>query len=267
MATVYNLARHDRNGEFMNPSLQSLLQAVDADKARLDTAQPLPLHTLEALREQFTLGWTYHSNALEGNTLTLSETKDALEGAAAGGEPSRERLEAVNHRDAILYVEDIVAGNESLSVQHIQQIHRLLLKGIDETQAGRYRERNVPAAGACPAPIDCSQVPAQMAALIEWRAQAEKMHPLARAAELHTRFFKIHPFVGANRTIGRLLSNLDAMKAGYPPAIIRSDDRATYDHALEGACTTGDVSALTLLIAEATQRTLTTYLSCLGSGD
>jgi len=267
MATVYNLARHDRNGEFMNPSLQSLLQAVDADKARLDTARPLPLHTLEALREQLTLEWTYHSNALEGNTLTLSETKDALDAAAVAGEPSRQRFDAVNHRDAILYVEDIVAGDETLSMQHIQQIHRVLLKGIDETQAGRYREQNVPGGGTCPAPIDFSQVPAQVAALIDWRAHAEKMHPLARAAELHTRFVKIHPFMGANRTIGRLLSNVDVMKAGYPPAIILSEDRATYDYALEGACVTGDVSALTLLIAEATQRTLTTYLGRLGSSD
>lgn len=265
--TVYNLARHDRNGEFMNPSLQTLLQAVDADKARLDTARPLPLHTLEALREQLTLEWTYHSNALEGNTLTPSETKGALDGATVAGEPSQAQREAANHRDAIRYVEDIVAGNETLSVQHIQRIHRLLLAGIDDTQAGRCREQNVPATGTCPAPVDFSQVPAQLAALIEWRAHAEKMHPLARAAELQARFVTIHPFMGGNRTIGRLLSNLDLMKAGYPPAIIRGEDRATYDYALERACATEDVSALTLLVAEATHRTLTTYLGSLGAAD
>ena len=242
----------------------ALLQVIDADKATLDAARPLPAHTLASLREKLMLEWTYHSNAIEGNTLTLRETKVVLEGITVGGKSLREHFEATNHRDAILYVESIVGGDEALSEWQIKNIHSLVLKGIDHNEAGRYRQENVVIAGASTTPPDFLHLPEEMQALLEWHAKAGAMHPVERAAELHTRFVKIHPFVDGNGRTGRLLLNFELMKAGYPPAIIQKEDRLAYYDALDEACESGNYSAITQLVANAVQRSLDTYLGILG---
>ncbi|MGF6241595.1 MULTISPECIES: Fic family protein [Paraburkholderia] len=242
----------------------ALLQVIDADKATLDAARPLPAHTLASLREKLMLEWTYHSNAIEGNTLTLRETKVVLEGITVGGKSLREHFEATNHRDAILYVESIVGGDEALSEWQIKNIHSLVLKGIDHNEAGRYRQENVVIAGASTTPPDFLHLPEEMQALLEWHAKAGAMHPVERAAELHTRFVKIHPFVDGNGRTGRLLLNFELMKAGYPPAIIQKEDRLAYYDALDEACVSGNYSAITQLVANAVQRSLDTYLGILG---
>ncbi|MBY4725861.1 MULTISPECIES: Fic family protein [Burkholderia] len=248
----------------MDSSVSLLLEAVDADKAKLDAARPLPPHTLASLREKLMLEWTYHSNAIEGNTLTLRETKVVLEGITVGGKSLREHFEATNHRDAILYVEEIVGKQETLSEWQIRNIHALVLKGIDDGEAGRYRRENVVIAGASTTPPDFLHLPAEMAALIDWDTQAGAMHPVARAAELHTRFVKIHPFVDGNGRTGRLLLNFELMKSGYPPAVIRKEDRLAYYDTLDEACTTADYSGITRLVAESVQRSLDAYLDVLG---
>ncbi|MBN3841694.1 Fic family protein [Burkholderia sp. Ac-20349] len=248
----------------MDSSVSLLLEAVDADKAKLDAARPLPPHTLASLREKLMLEWTYHSNAIEGNTLTLRETKVVLEGITVGGKSLREHFEATNHRDAILYVEEIVGKQETLSEWQIRNIHGLVLKGIDDGEAGRYRRENVVIAGASTTPPDFLHLPAEMAALIDWDTHAGTMHPVARAAQLHTRFVKIHPFVDGNGRTGRLLLNFELMKSGYPPAVIRKEDRLTYYDTLDDACTTGDYSGITRLVAESVQRSLDAYLGVLG---
>lgn len=241
-----------------------LLNTIDADKATLDAARPLPLHTVASLRDKLMLEWTYHSNAIEGNTLTLRETKVVLEGITVGGKSLREHVEATNHRDAILYVEDIVAKAEALSEWQIRNIHSLVLKGIDADEAGRYRRENVVIAGASTTPPDFMHLPAEMAALIDWYQAANHMHPVDRAAELHTRFVKIHPFVDGNGRTGRLLLNFELMKAGYPPAIIRKEDRLAYYDSLDIACVSGDYADITRLVAESVLRSLDTYLDVLG---
>lgn len=206
----------------------ALLNAIDADKATLDAARPLPQHTIASLREKLLLEWTYHSNAIEGNTLTLRETKVVLGGITVGAKSLREHFEATNHRDAIVYVESIVSNAEALSEWQIRNIHSLVLKGIDVEEAGRYRRENIVIAGASTTPPDFMHLAVAMAALIDWHEQAGGMHPVERAAELHTRFVKIHPFVDGNVQTGRLLLNFELMKAGYPPAIIRKEDRLAY---------------------------------------
>lgn len=251
----------------MEVSTQSLLQAVDADKARLDGARPLPLHTLESLREKLTLDWTHHSNAIDGNTLTVLETKVALEGSTVDGKTPREHLEATNLREAILYVEEIVSGNEPLSEPQIQNIHRLVLKGIDEQTAGRYRQENVDVAGAGTTAPDFSRVPAEMAGLIDWYRQAGAMHPVARAAELHARFIRIRPFADGNGSTARLLLNYDLMKSGYPPAVIRQEDSRDYRAALDAAGQREDYRAIVEVVAQATHKTLRLYLGLLGASD
>ncbi|BCZ77760.1 cell division protein Fic [Paraburkholderia terrae] len=239
-------------------------EAIDNDKSTLDAARPLPKHSLATLREKLALEWTYHSNAIEGNTLTLRETKVVLEGITVGGKSLREHFEATNHRDAILFVEELVAKQEPLSEWQIRNIHALVLKGIDDGEAGRYRQENVVIAGASTTPPDFLHLPAEMASLIEWYAQAQALHAITRAAELHTRFVKIHPFVDGNGRTARLLLNFELMKAGYPPAIIRKEDRLAYYDALDEACVSYDYSAITLLVAQAVQRSLDTYLQVLG---
>ena len=187
-----------------------------------------------------------------------------LEGITVGGKSIREHFEAMNHRDAILYVEDIVSKAEPLSEWQIRNIHSLVLKSIDKEEAGRYRRENVVISGASTTPPDFLQLPADMAALIVWCESAGNMHPVERAAELHTRFVKIHPFIDGNGRTGRLLLNFELMKAGYPPAILRKEDRLTYYDALDIACVSGDYGDITQLVAESVQRSLDTYLEVLG---
>jgi Fic family protein len=248
----------------MDASLKTLLDVVAADKAKLDAARPLPQHTLASLREKFTLEWTYHSNAIEGNTLTLRETTVVLEGITVGGKSLREHFEAVNHRDAIRYVEEIVAKQEPLTEWQIRNIHMLVLKGIDDGEAGRYRQENVVISGASTVPPDFLHLPAEMAALVGWYEQAGGMSPIERAAELHTRFVKVDPFIDGNGRTGRLLLNFELMKFGYPPAVIRKEDRLGYYDALDEACVSGTFEGITRLVAESVQRSLDTYLQVLG---
>ncbi len=251
----------------MTIELEALLQAVDADKARLDAARPLPPHTVASLREKLALEWTYHSNAIEGNTLTLRETKVVLEGITVGGKSLREHFEATNHRDAIVYVEEIVAQGEPLSEWMIRNVHRLVLKGIDDQEAGAYRRENVVIAGASTTPPDFLHLPHEMQKLIEWHEAAKRLHPIERAAQLHTRFVKIHPFVDGNGRTGRLLLNFELMKSGYPPAIIRKEDRLAYYDSLDEACIGGNYDGIAELVVSAVRRSLETYLSILGLGD
>ncbi|KVQ00023.1 cell filamentation protein Fic [Burkholderia ubonensis] len=248
----------------MSNQTAALLRTIDANKATLDAARPLPPHTVASLREKLMLEWTYHSNAIEGNTLTLRETKVVLEGITVGGKSLREHFEATNHRDAILYVEEIVAKHEALNEWQIRNLHSLVLKSIDPEQAGRYRQENVVIAGASTTPPDFMHLPAEMAGLIDWYGKAGVLHPVERAAELHTRFVKIHPFVDGNGRTGRLLLNFELMQAGYPPAIIRKEDRLAYYEALDIACVSGDYSEITSLVAASVQRSLVVYLDVLG---
>lgn len=247
----------------MNSTLQLLLGTVDSLKALLDAARPLPAYTVASLREKLALDWTYHSNAIEGNTLTLRETKVVLEGITVGGKSLQEHFEAINHRDAILYVEEIVARNEILTEWQIKNIHSLVLKGLDNGEAGRYRRENVVIAGASTMPPSFLHLDDEMRALIAWHQHDAGAHPVRRAAGLHARFVKIHPFVDGNGRTGRLLLNFELMKAGYPPAVIRREDRLAYFDALDIACTSGDDDAITQLVAEAVERSLNLYLNLL----
>ena len=245
----------------MNEKLKALLASADNDKARLDAARPLPANTVASLREKLALEWTYHSNAIEGNTLTLRETKVVLEGITVGGKSIREHFEAINHRDAILYVEEIIQKDEPLSDRMIKDIHALVLKGIDPEQAGRYRTENVAIAGASTTPPDFLHLAQAMKGFAEWYAGARDMHPILRAAELHTRFVEIHPFIDGNGRTGRLLMNFELMKAGYPPAVIRKEDRLAYYDALDDACVSRDFSTIAVLVGDAVRRSFETYLS------
>lgn len=217
--------------------LATLLAEIDGLKARLDALRPLPEPTLRSLHDDLVLRWTYHSNAIEGNTLTLMETRLILQdGLTIGGKRLREHFEAINHRDAIEYVMAIVAGKEPLSEWQIRNIHRLVLKNIDDDNAGRYRTSNVLIAGARHIPPDSLKLPELMQSFIYWYEQeAQKMHPVERAAHVHARFVGIHPFIDGNGRTSRLLMNLELLKNGYPPAVLPVERRLDYYTALDCA--------------------------------
>lgn len=247
----------------MRTTLESKIEGVDRLKSRLDQLRPIPKHSQKSLRDKLALEWTYHSNGIEGNTLTLRETKVVLEGITVGGKSILEHLEARNHGDAIAYLEEIVAKGEPVDQRKIKNLNALVLKGIDYGEAGRYRPENVTISGASTIPPSFLHLNEEMAGLIDWYSKASGMHPIQRAAELHTRFVETHPFIDGNGRTGRLLMNFELMKSGYPPAILLKEDRLRYYDALDEACLTRDYSQITLLVADACQRSLEAYLDVL----
>ena len=183
---------------------------LDKLKATLDSHRPLPKSVVKNLQQDLVLRWTYHSNAIEGNTLTIKETKVVLEGITVGGKTLREHFEAINHKEAILYVEAMVANEEPLTEQSLKALHHLVLKQIDTEHAGRYRSTNVIISGADHEPPHALHVAEQMEALMQWyNNEAQALHPVERAARLHVDFVKIHPFVDGNGRTARLIMNLE----------------------------------------------------------
>ena len=214
---------------------------LDVLKQTLDAFRPLAPEIVKNLHEDLVLRWTYNSNAIEGNTLTLKETKVALEGITIGGKTMREHIEAINHREAILFVEDLVKKNKPLSEWQIRAVHQLILKNIDDEHAGAYRKTNVLISGADHIPPDAGQVKSQMKSFIDWCGTAGgEMHPVEKAARVNAELVKIHPFVDGNGRTSRLLMNLELMKAGYPTAVLPVEKRLEYYESLDRAHTTND---------------------------
>jgi len=170
-----------------------MFEIIDDLKKKLDQYRPLSPAIVKNLQEDLIVRWTYHSNAIEGNTLTLLETKVVLEGITVGGKALREHFEAINHRNAIYYVEDIIRKEEPFSEWQIRNIHQLILKNIDDENAGRYRQQNVLISGATTTPPDYTLLNDKMAQLIDWyNLEAYKIHPKERAAKVHPDFVVIH---------------------------------------------------------------------------
>lgn len=235
---------------------------IDHLKATLDAHRPLHESVVKNLHEDLVLRWTYHSNAIEGNTLTLMETKVVLEGITVGGKSLREHFEAINHRDAILFVEELVQAREVLSEWQIRNIHQLILKNIDEQNAGRYRNLNVLISGAAHIPPDHLLVPEQMARFIT--SLNAELHPVEYAARVHVDFVGIHPFVDGNGRTSRLLMNLELMKAGFPPVVIPVEQRLRYYQALNNAHVKGDYQLFIELVVDVVEQSFEPYFFALG---
>lgn len=242
--------------------MKRLFEIIDRKKARLDARQPLPKYTLSSLREKLLLEWTYNTNAIEGNTLTINETKVVLEGITVGGKTMREHLEVINHRDAVTYVEEIVKNKETFSEWQIKNLHRLILKGINDEFAGVYRDQQVFISGAKHRPPAPFLIKEQMEELINWYEQkSNQLHPITRGAMLHAIFVGIHPFIDGNGRTSRLLLNLELMKAGYPPVIIKVENRLNYYEALDKAHTQKEYDDFIQLVAKEAEESLDLYLS------
>lgn len=238
---------------------------LDALKAKLDEYRPLAPGIVNNLHENLVLQWTYHSNAIEGNTLTLKETKVALEGITIGGKTLREHFEAINHRDAILLVEELVSKQQPLDEWTIKSLHQLVLKNIDGENAGRYRQVNVLISGANHRPPQALQVPEQMQAFMHWyNTDAPHLHAVERAARFHGEFVKIHPFADGNGRTSRLLMNLELMKGGFPATVIEVEQRLAYYEALDKAHCTADYSDFIDLVASCVEKSFVSYWWALG---
>jgi Fic family protein len=246
-----------------------LLNRIEKLKAELDAQRPLSEAILARLKEQLDLEWIYNSNAIEGNTLTLRETQLILEhGVTIGGKSLREHFEAINHRDAINYVQELAAQEERITASEIRQLHQLVLAKIDDENAGRYRQIAVRIAGAKHTPPDAWDVPSAMEKLMWWLAddEAAMLHPVERAARAHHQFVAIHPFVDGNGRTGRLLMNLLLFRAGYPPAVIEKIHRRQYYSALSKA-DAGNLKPLVNFVGRACERSLRLYVEAVQRAD
>lgn len=236
---------------------------VDSLKKKLDSKRPISKETLKSLKESINLEWTYNSNGIEGNTLTLRETQVVLEGITVGGKSIKEHLEVINHEKAILYLDDLVKDNEPISEWNIKNIHLLILKDIDNENAGRYRKENVTIKGATHIPPDYLKIPEQMEKLILNYNTWKEYHPIIQASLLHGELVKIHPFVDGNGRTSRLLMNLDLMNKGYNPVIIKKEDRLKYYQALDKAHMTGNYTDFIKLVTKLEIEMLKKYLGLL----
>jgi Fic family protein len=214
-------------GEAMN--YDSRITDCEALKAEVDSYRPLDAHTLSQLRAYYRVGLTYASNALEGNTLTETETKVVLEdGITIGGKPMKDHLEAIGHAKAYDLMYDLLEKPE-VTETDLLALHRLVVEGIEDTEPGQYRSKQVIITGTSYVPPQAADVPGQIKAFIEeqlpqWQEHEHSIHVAALA---HLELVTIHPFVDGNGRTARLLMNLLLMKAGYPitliPPILRTD--------------------------------------------
>ena len=183
--------------------------------------------------------YTYESNRIEGNTLTLQETALVIEkGLTIGGKSLNEHLEAVNHQNAIEYIKDLAKQNETITERDLLQIHYLILQGINNEQAGKYRNLQVLISGAKHVPPQPYLVQKEIESLFLWyNENKDKLHPVELSAEMHERLVTIHPFIDGNGRTARLLMNLILLQNGFPIVILKGDidSRLKYYSVLETA--------------------------------
>ncbi len=242
--------------------LNEYFQRLESKRDILQYRRPLPASVLQKIKEDLSLEWTYNSNGIEGNTLTLQETKLVLhDGMTVRGKSLREHFEATNHQNAIYYLHKLVNPAYLFQEKDILHIHSLVLQNIEKEYAGRYRNGGVRIAGANFVPPNALKVSALMEDLTDWvNSNPLRLPVAALAAVFHHRFVHIHPFFDGNGRTVRLLMNLLLMKEGYPPAIILKNDRKKYYQALNMA-NEGNYSKLFLLMAQALERSLNIYLN------
>ena len=242
-------------------SRENALDQIDRKKQELDGRRPLTEGELERLNEEFTVEYTYNSNAIEGNTLTLRETDLVLRGLTIDQKPLKDHMEAVGHKEAFDYVRDLVKENVHLTESVIKQIHYLVLAD-KKNDRGVYRRVPVRIMGAHHEPVQPYLIEPRMEQLlIDYTASEE--HIVTKLARFHIEFESIHPFIDGNGRTGRLLVNLELMKAGYPPIDIKFTDRVAYYNAFEEYHIKHDISSMESLFAGYINARLDTYLKIL----
>ena len=239
-----------------------ILRRITGKKKRLDSIRPLSKSALQKLKERFAIEWTYNSNAIEGNTLTLNETRLVIErGLTVKGKSLREHFEATNHKMAIECLKGLARIKEPLTEENVKKMHAIILRSINDAEAGVYRNMRVRILGAVFTPPDPVKINRLISELFKWINSA-KMHPVELAALSHYKLVRIHPFSDGNGRVSRLLMNLILMKNGFPPAVVLNTDRKKYYDRLKKA-DMGNESPFVNLMAQAVERSLDLYLEAL----
>ena len=238
---------------------ENLLSQIDGKKQLLDSLRPFTQGELERLNEEFVTEYTYNSNAIEGNTLTLRETDMVLRGLTIDKKPLSHHLEAIGHKEAFDYVVSLVQQNEPLTERIIKEIHYLVLADKKEDR-GVYRRIPVTIMGAAHEPVQPYLIQPKMEQLLSDYSNDEA-HIVSRLARFHIEFEAIHPFIDGNGRTGRLLVNLELMKAGFPPIDIKFADRVSYYNAFDEYHVKHNLGAMEQLFAKALNERLDFYIS------
>ncbi len=236
-----------------------LFARIDGLKEQFNQHRPLTTGELQRLRDEFVVEYTYNSNAIEGNTLTLQETALVLEGVTIDKKPLKDHLEAVGHRDAFLYVQELVQNKVTFSEFIIKQIHTLVLMDRREDR-GIYRRIPVRIMGAYHEPPAPALVPELMEKLVK-EFDNKKLHPIESAALFHLKFEGVHPFVDGNGRTGRLMLNLFLMQKCYPPINVKFSDRRRYYDCFDNYYRDGDASSMVKMVAEYVEERLIKQLT------
>ena len=250
----------------MSEDINVLLKEVDVQKEQLSALRPLPEEALKKIQDALDIEYTYESNRIEGNTLTLQETALVVnEGVTISGKSMREHLEAINHAEAISYIKDIAKQDIEISERTIKEIHALILHGIDRENAGRYRTVPVMISGSTHMPPQPYLIEKQMEDfMFRFRQmEEEKVHPVLVAAYLHDELVRIHPFIDGNGRTSRLLMNLYLLRNGYVIITLKgsNDAKINYYKALEKSHTEHLTEDFQQLVVEAEIAALQKYLS------
>lgn len=242
-------------------TILEMLQRLDEKQEKVAKSRPLSSIAVQKIKEALNFEWTYNSNSIEGNTLTLQETKMVLEeGMTVKGKSLKEHFEVINHQEAIEYIYDLNRPSHIFSESDILMVHSLVLSKIEKDYAGKFRDGGVRITGANFVPPNALKVYRYLVELIDWvNENSGKLHPLVIATVFHHRFVWVHPFFDGNGRTVRLIFNLLLMKDGFPPAIILKADRKKYYSALNAA-NNGDYGKLLLIMGQALERSLNIYI-------
>ncbi len=255
---MYNLSLTYR--QELEPTFKRLQEKVIS----LNTYRPLPKAALYKIREALQIEWTYNSNSIEGNTLSLRETQMVLQdGITIKGKSLREHFEAKNHENAIHYLYGLVDKSYILNSKDILSLHGLVLRSIEDEFAGRLRNSGVRISGANFVPPNARKVSQLLDELVEFvNSNPLKLNVIELATVFHHKMVWIHPFFDGNGRTVRLAMNLLLLRKDFPPAIILKNDRMKYYEALKQA-NKGNYHKLMLLMCQASERTLNIYLTAL----
>ena len=240
---------------------ENLLTVIDKKKLALDSKRPLTEGEVERLTEEFVVEYTYNSNAIEGNTLTRRETDMVLRGLTIAQKPLKDHMEAVGHKEAFDFLRELVKEQVILSESIIKQIHYLVLADKKDDR-GIYRRVPIRIMGAKHEPVQPYLIQPKMERLLEdYRNSTE--HIIPRLARFHIEFEGIHPFIDGNGRTGRLLVNLELMKAGFPPIDIKFTDRIAYYNAFDEYYIKHNLGAMEKLFTGYVNARLDSYLKML----
>lgn len=245
----------------ISKTLENLLKEIDLLKAKLDSYRQYDSYRITQALE---LEYTFESNRIEGNTMTLRETDMVInEGLTISGKSMREHLEAINHHEAIAFIKDLIQRNVSLNERDLLSIHNLILRGIIPEDAGRYRKVQVMIKGNIHTPPQPFMITKEMEDYFIWyETNKNKVHPIILAAEMHERLVTIHPFIDGNGRTSRLVMNLILLQKGYIIANIKGDydNRMLYYQTLETAQIKNDKEDFLLFVAQIEKENLERYI-------